>query len=356
MATAYSSSQPSLLNGSASTNDKRLRGIFTPHIVPLDARGEINEDELSRYINWLIERGVHGLYPNGSTGEFTRFSVEERRRIVRIVCEAAQGRVPVLAGAAEANIKETLAACETYAQYGARAVAIVSPFYYKLSPDSVYAYFKEIALNSPIDVTLYNIPMFASPIDVPTIRRLAEFPRVVGIKDSSGDLAFMLRMISAVRPQRPDFTFLTGWEAVLMPMLIMGVDGGTHATSGVVPELTRRLYDLTMSGQHDEARTLQMRLLELFDAMLYSADFPDGFRAAVELRGFAMGPSRQPLSENQKIDRAALQRVLRCILADFGCVDAPPESCPTRTGQMGEDKVTQITQAVLHRLREQGMV
>ena len=128
------------------------------------------------------------------------------------------GRVPILAGAAEANVKETLAACEAYAGMGARAVAIVAPFYYKLTPESVYAYFAEIARHSPIDLTLYNIPMFASPIDVPTIRRLAaEFPRVVGIKDSSGDLAFMMRMIAAVRPQRPDFSFLTGWEAVLVP-------------------------------------------------------------------------------------------------------------------------------------------
>ena len=128
--------------------------------------------------------------PNGSTGEFIRFTPEERRQIVRIVCEQAAGRVPVLAGAAEANARETIQACEAYAGFGARAVAIVSPFYYRLSPESVYAYFREIALNSPIDVTLYNIPMFASPIDVPTIRRLAELERVVGIKDSSGDLGF----------------------------------------------------------------------------------------------------------------------------------------------------------------------
>src|SRR3954467_2525340 len=176
----------------------KLQGIFTPNIVPLDSRGQINEAEFRRYIDWLIERGVHGLYPNGSTGEFTRFTVEERRRIIKIACEQAAGRVPVLAGAAEANVRETLAACEAYHGYGATAVAIVSPFYYKLSPESVYAYFREIALNSPIDVTLYNIPMFASPIDVPTIRRLSEFQRIIGIKDSSGDVAFMGRMINAV--------------------------------------------------------------------------------------------------------------------------------------------------------------
>src|SRR6266436_4676139 len=107
---------------------EKLRGVFTPNLVPLDSRGQINESELRRYVDWLIAGGVHGLYPNGSTGEFTRYSVEERRRIIRIVCEQAAGRVPVLAGAAEANVRETLAACEAYHACGARAVAIVSPF------------------------------------------------------------------------------------------------------------------------------------------------------------------------------------------------------------------------------------
>src|SRR5881392_2614548 len=123
------------------SSSARLAGIFTPNIVPLDERGDINEPELRHYVDWLIDRGVHGLYPNGSTGEFTRFTAEERRRIVEVVTDQTRGRVPILAGAAEANVKETLAACETYAQMGARAVAIVAPFYYKLTPESVYAYF-----------------------------------------------------------------------------------------------------------------------------------------------------------------------------------------------------------------------
>ncbi len=332
----------------------KIQGVFTPHMVPLDDQGQIHEEELRRYVDWLIDHGVHGLYPNGSTGEFVRFTAPERRRIIEIVCSQTAGRVPVLAGAAEANVRETLAACEAYAQFGATAVAIVSPFYYRLSPESVYAYFREIALASPIDVTLYNIPMFASPIDIPTIKRLAEFPRVVGIKDSSGDVAFMMRLISAVRPLRPDFSFLTGWEAVLVPMLLVGCDGGTHATSGVVPEITRKLYDLTRGGQYEEALRWQYRLLELFDAMLYSADFPEGFRAAVELRGFRMGRSRQPMTVLQQVDRGALQRVLQCILADFGYVSPPQEGCATRSGQPTSDRVSQIVTSVVHELRKRG--
>jgi dihydrodipicolinate synthase/N-acetylneuraminate lyase len=335
---------------------RKLAGVFTPNLVPLDGRGRINEEELRRYVDWLIERGVHGLYPNGSTGEFTRFTVEERRRIIKIVCEQCAGRVPVLAGAAEANVQETLAACELYAQYGATAVAIVSPFYYKLSPESVYAYFREIALHSPIDVTLYNIPMFASPIDVPTLQRLAEFERVIGIKDSTGDVAFMARMINAIRPHRPDFVFLTGWDVVLAPMMLIGAHGGTNATSGIVPELMRKLYDLSAAKQWDQAVPLQLRLVELFDTMLFSADFPEGFRAAVDLRGFDFGSGRMPMSPMQRSAREKLQNTLQCIMADFGVVEAPAGGCTIRNPAPVENKVREVTEAVMQRLRERGVV
>lgn len=336
-----------------------IQGIFTPNVVPLLADGSINESELRRYVQWLIDRGVHGLYPNGSTGEFTRFNVEERREIVRIVCEeCAPKNIPVLAGAAEANVRETIAACECYLGYGARAVAIVAPFYFRPSQEGVYAYFAEIARNSPIDITLYNIPALATPIEVDTVRRLAEeFPRVVGIKDSSGDVSQMARLINRIRPMRPDFSFLTGWEAVMVPMLLLGADGGTHATSGVVPELTRRLYDLATARRYEEAVTLQLRLVELFDVMLLSADFPDGFRVGAELRGFNIGAGRQPLSGRQRVDRERLQTSLRCIMADFGVVDTVT-TCPSRPAGPGplplqRDRVLEITASVMRELRKQ---
>ena len=335
----------------------KLEGIFTPLLVPLDDQGQLNERELRRFVSWLIERGVHGLYPNGSTGEFTRFTAEERRRIVQVVADETAGRVPILAGAAEANVKETLGACEAYAGMGVRAVAIVAPFYYKLSPDSVYAYFAEIARHSVIDLTLYNIPMFASPIDVPTIRRLAiEFPRVIGIKDSSGDLAFMMRMIAAVRPARPDFIFFTGWEAVLVPMLMIGCDGGTNASSNAVPEVTRRIYDLYRAGKVEEAMKWNYRILELFDMMLFPFEFPDGFRAAAELRGFSFGRGRQPQTTAQRTDRDALRNVVQCILADFELVSPPAAGCAVRTTVIAQDKLEQVVFEVMTELQKRGVV
>jgi len=350
----------------------KLQGIFTPILVPFDERGQINEPELRRFVSWLIDHGVHGLYPNGSSGEFTRFNPAERRRITQIVVEENRGRLPIIAGAAEANVKETLAACEFAAGLGVRAVAIVAPFYYKLTPESVYAYFAEIARNSPIDLTLYNIPMFASPIDVPTIRRLAdEFPRVIGIKDSTGDLAFMMRLISQIRPSRPDFTFLTGWEAVLVPMLMIGCDGGTHASSNVVPEVTRRIYDLFRAGNLDAAMKWQYRLLELFDAMLYPFEFPVGFKAGAELRGIHFGIGRLPQTDSQRAEHKNLTNILQCILADFDLVNPPASGCAIRSPEasqpsqaiaqpasknIGPEHVQQLVHEVLDEMKNRGIL
>jgi len=296
----------------------KLEGIFTPMLIPFDTRGGINEAELRRLIRWLIDKGVHGLYPNGSTGEATRLTSEERQQIVKITTDESAGRVPVIAGMAEPNPRETLRLCHLYASLGVRAVAIVSPFYYRISQESVHAYFAEIARNSPADILLYNIPAFATPIDLGTIQKLSELPRIVGIKESSGDLPTMMRLINSIRPLRPGFSFLTGWDPVLVPMLLVGCDGGTCAIGNVLPEHLRRIFELVRAGEIQEAARLQDRMLPIFDLVLQDFEFPDGFRAAAELRGFSFGVSRQPLSVAQLEARAVHKRALEKLLLDFG--------------------------------------
>ncbi len=301
---------------------QELKGLFVPNITPTKPNGEIDEETLRTYIEWLIEKGIHGLYPNGSTGEFLRFTAPERRRIIEVVVDQVRGRIPILAGAAEANVSETIDACNYYADLGVRAVAIVSPFYYRLSADGVYQFFKQIADAVRIDVTLYNIPMFASPIDVETITRLAmDCPRVVGIKDSSGDLPNMMRMIASIRPQRPEFRFLTGWDAALAPMLMAGCDGGTNATSGVVPELTLAVYNAVQQGDFSLATKLQYKLIPLFDAMIGVAEFPEGFRRGTAVRGWKLGQSRQPVGtnsiENADVAQAKIDMLVQQILSEM---------------------------------------
>jgi dihydrodipicolinate synthase/N-acetylneuraminate lyase len=335
----------------------KLAGIFTPNIVCLDAQGNINERETRRYVDWLIDNGVHGLYPNGSTGEFTRFTAEERERTIEIIADQVNGRVPILAGAAEVNSRETIRACERYYDLGATAVAIVAPFYYQIGSEAVYTYFKEIADNSPIDVTLYNIPIFASPIDVDTVARLADdCERVIGIKDSSGDLPQMMRMISRIRPNRPEFSFLTGWDPILVPMMWVGADGGTNASSGVVPELTSKIYQLSSSGEWDLARDLQFRLLRLFDAMILNSEFPEGFREAIKLRGFDTGSGRQPQGPVLTAKLQELSHDLSTLLHEEGftqAVNAGPQI--TGAAPIGNDSIDTIVQGVLAELSRSGL-
>jgi len=335
----------------------KLAGIFTPNIVCLDAQGNINERETRRYVDWLIDNGVQGLYPNGSTGEFTRFTAAERERTIEIIADQVNGRVPILAGAAEANTRETIRACERYYELGATAVAIVAPFYYQIGSEAVYTYFKEIADNSPIDVTLYNIPLFASPIDVDTVARLADdCERVIGIKDSSGDLPQMMRMISRIRPNRPEFSFLTGWDPILVPMMWAGADGGTNASSGVVPELTSKIYQLSSSGEWDLARDLQFRLLRLFDAMILNSEFPEGFREAVKLRGFDTGTGRQPQGPVLTAKLQQLNRDLSTLLHEEGFTQAVNEGSPTSSAApIANDNIDTIVQGVLAELSRRGL-
>jgi 2-dehydro-3-deoxy-D-pentonate aldolase len=336
-----------------------ISGIFCPVAIPLDDKASIDEAELRRYIDWLIERGVHGIYTNGSAGEFIRFSLEERRRICRIICEQCAGRVPVLAGATENNIREVIESCELYRQFGARAVALLPPIYYKLSQSSLLAYFEEIARLSPIDITLYNIPLFCPAIEVATLQKLAlDHRRIIGMKDSSGDIGYMGRVISAIRPRRPEFVVLSGWEAAVVPSMLLGANGGTLGSSGAVPELTRRLYDLCVTKRWDEAVQLQFRLTEFFDAILYGADFPEGLRAAVELRSIRLGASRQPSNTNRDV----LKNLLRCIMSDFGLA-ALPQSCLPRSGgfagepvDLSPDLTLDVTSKVMEELKRRGML
>jgi len=294
----------------------RIQGIFVPNMVPFDKDGKVNEPELRRYVNWLIDQGVDGLYPNGTTGEFVRLTAEERRRLIAVIVEEVRGRVPIIAGAADPSARETLRACEYYASLGVRSCAVVAPYYFRMSPDNVYAYYKEIGDNAPLDITLYNIPVFASLVDVATVQRLSEeCPKIVAIKDSSGDIAHMQRMITAVKPNRPDFVFMTGHDPSLLAMLFVGCEGGTVCTAGLAPHLTKRVFELFKENNFAEARKVQPHITKLFDIATGSSDFPESLRLILELRGFKMGAGRCPLGPQTQEKLKGLRGQLKDMLA-----------------------------------------
>ena len=299
-----------------------FRGVLVPTLTPRAADGGVDEAALRSHADWLIEKGVHGLYPCGSTGEGVRLTADERRAVVAATCEAAAGRVPVLAGVCGANLPELLAECGHAADRGAAAVAVTAPVYFRPSPDAIFQHFKEIADRSPVGVLVYNIPAFAVPIPVETTARLAaECQNVIGVKDSSGDASEMVRLCTQIRPDRPEFSILTGWDAALLPMLAAGAHGGTNATANAAPELVLDVYDRVSAGDLDGARDAQNRLTAFFDVLIAAGEFPDGFRLAAEARGVL--PAAEPRLARTDAGRGELDDAKRRVAAAFTKLDLP---------------------------------
>ena len=307
---------------------RRFSGIFTPNIVIYDASGAINYKEMERYISWLIDAGIHGLYPNGSTGEFVRLSSDERRDVVRLITDVNHGRVPILAGASEANVRDVIKMAEFYADIGADAISLVPPFYYKISDASLYEYFAEVARNSPLDILLYNIPQFTQELTLDIMEDLLVFERIFGTKDSSRDLPRITNTMQRLRRQRPDYVVLNGCEEILLPSIIMGANGGTIATSGIVPEIIVELYERAVAEDLDRARELQYRILPLINHMLLGVNFPEGFKTGVRVRGFDVGPPRTVLSGEEREFLQRLEAEIGCILGDMGYSVSGTRACP----------------------------
>ncbi|MEW6756230.1 MAG: dihydrodipicolinate synthase family protein [Candidatus Latescibacterota bacterium] len=319
--------------GSAATAARQgqrraFRGIFCPNIVILDDAGRISYGEMERYIDWLIQAGIHGLYPNGSTGEFVRLSWEERQEVVKLICTVNAGRVPVLAGASEANLRDVLRMTEYYATVGVDAISLVAPYYYKVSEKSLFQYFAEIATESPLDILLYNIPQFTQELTLQMMESLLPYERIFGTKDSSRDLPRLTNTMHRLRRQRPDYVVLVGCEEILFPSVIMGASGGTIATSGIIPEVIVEIYQRALAHDVERGRDLQYRVLDLINLMLLGVNFPEGFKTGVAVRGFRVGPPRQVMSDEERDYLLRLEAQIGCILSDMGYAVQGARACP----------------------------
>jgi dihydrodipicolinate synthase/N-acetylneuraminate lyase len=315
-------------NNPVTQGKREFKGIFCPNIVIFDAQNNINYAEMERYVEWLIQTGIHGLYPNGSTGEFVRLSREERQEVVRIITDVNQGRVPILAGASEGNVREVLDMADFYAKIGVDAISLVPPYYYKMSDTSLVEYFTEIARSTPLDILLYNIPQFTQELTLDVMEALLPCERIMGTKDSSRDLPRLINTMHRLRAHRPDYVVLVGCEEILCPSILMGASGGTIATSGIIPEVIVEIYQQTLGGDLERARTLQYRILDLINLMLLGVNFPEGFKTGVAVRGFDVGPSRQIMSAEEKDYLLQLEAQIGCILGDMGYAVNGPRACP----------------------------
>jgi 4-hydroxy-tetrahydrodipicolinate synthase len=291
-------------------------GVYVAMLTPFAADGSINEGELRRIIDFLIDAGVHGLFPISSVGESIHMSREEKMRMMEIVFEQSRGRVPVTPGIGSTTPDEAILLGRKARDIGCEAVVVMPPYFFPLSQEMIEKYFETIADALDMPIVLYNIPLFTQPLSYDLVKRLSRRKNVVGMKDSSGSMVDFMHFMDKIRVVGEELNFLTGREETLLACLMMGGKGCMTATSGILPELMVAIYDAWKAGNTAEARDLQFSMLLAVRGM-FALPFPLGFKLALETRGFCMGPPKQPLSDAEQFKFRTVKARIEKIMQPF---------------------------------------
>jgi len=307
----------------------RPEGVYVAMVTPFYEDGSINEDTLRRMVDFQIERGVDGLFPVSSVGEIVHLTQEERVRLMEIVVDQARGRVAVTPGVGTTLPSHSIFLAGKAKELGCEGVVIAPPYFYPLSQEMVERYYETIADTVDVPIILYNIPLFTQPLSYDVVERLSRRPNVVGMKDSSGSMVDFVHFMDKVRLIGEEMAFLTGREDIFFPALMVGAKG---CMAGILPEVMVGIYRAWKNGDYDRARDLQFSILLLIRAM-FSLPFPLGFKVALEVRGFEMGPPRQPLSDGERskfnATRIWIENIMGPILEK---IERGTEALPRRNG------------------------
>src|SRR3984893_6917580 len=285
-----------------------FHGVFPYLVSPIDGGGNIRESVLGRLCDDLIKSGVHGLTPLGSTGEFAYLNNAQRAAIVQTTIEAANGRVPVVAGVASTSTSDAVAQAKAYQKLGADGILAILEAYFPLGDAQVESYFRAIADAVDIPVVIYTNPQFQrSDLTLDCIARLAEHPRIGYIKDASTNtgrlLSIMNRCGDAIR------VFSASAHIPAAVMLIGGV-GWMAGPACVIPRQSVELYDLCKARRWDDALALQRRLWRLNEAFA-RYNLAACIKAALAIRGYEVGDPIAPQAALTAEERRAVEAVLR---------------------------------------------
>lgn len=272
-------------------NGTTIKGSMPALVTPFKD-GEVDEATLRALVDWHIAEGSHGLVPCGTTGESPTLSHEEHERVVEIVIEQAAGRVPVIAGAGSNSTAEAISLMQHAEKAGADAALVVTPYYNKPTQEGLFQHFKALHDCCELPIVIYNIPG-RSVIDMSpeTMGRLAELPRIIGVKDATGDVA---RVSLQRRTCGKDFIQLTGEDASALGHSAHGGRGCISVTANVAPRLCSEFQEALLNGDRDRALELQDRLIPLHDAIFLEPGLA-GAKYGLSVLGKVENSTRLPL-------------------------------------------------------------
>lgn len=280
-----------------------LAGVFPYLVSPVDSGGGVKEEVLKKLVEHLIQCGVHGLTPLGSTGEFAYLTWDQRRRVVEVVLEAAGGRVPVVAGVAHTSNREAARQAKEIEALGADGILAIMDSYFPVSQDGVISYFRAIAEAVSCPVVLYTNPSFsAANLTLEAIEALARVPNIRYLKDASANTGNLLTVMNQVGDKIK--VFAASAHIPLFVMMLGGV-GWMAGPACVIPKQTVELYNLARQRRWEEALVLQKRLWNI-NRIFQKYALAACIKACLELQGFPVGP---PVPPQQPLSGSALKEV-----------------------------------------------
>ena len=271
-----------------------IRGIIPPVATPMLANEDLDLPRLRSFIDHLIAAGVHGIFVLGTNSEFYAMDDDEKQRVIATAVDHVRGRVPVYAGTGAESTREAIRLTKMAEREGVQGVSIITPYFVIPNQQEIFDHYRRIAETTPLPIVLYNNPATCGgvKIDVETVARLAEMPNIRGIKDSSGDLTNTNEMIRAV-PKH--FSVMMGRDTLIYPALLFGAKGAVPATGNIAPQLLVAIYESWKAGDHAAAMAAQLKVNPA-RLSLTLGTAPGGVKAALQLLGTPIGPSRSPVA------------------------------------------------------------
>ena len=293
---------------------KRWTGWGTALVTPFTAQGDLDESTITKLARRQVDNGVHFLVPCGTTGESPSLSHEEKVRVTELVVQAANGQVPVLAGAGSYDTQTAVQLVADMAKTGVDGILSVTPFYNRPTQEGLYLHFETIAKSTDLPIVLYNVPSRTGcNIQPATLTRLAAVPNIVGVKEASGNL---LQMCEICRLIPENFSILAGDDAFTLPLIALGGHGVISVVANETPGEMATLVDLANTAKFSEARQIHEHLLPLMQVNFVESN-PIPVKAAMAALGLLEEIYRLPMVAPTDESRSQINDVLKNLqLAD----------------------------------------
>ncbi len=290
-----------------------FQGIIPPLVTPLTGRDTLNVAGLHRLIEHVIAGGVSGIFILGTTGEAPSLSHRLRCELIKRACDIVAGRVPVLVGVTDTAFVESVNLARTAVDAGTAAAVLSTPYYFPAGQVELIGYIEHITQELPLPLLLYNMPSLTKVwFEIETLKQLSSIESIVGIKDSSGDLAYFQRLLE-LRSERPDWSILMGPDYLLVDALRLGGDGGVAGGANLFPGLFVECHEAVTRGDEPRVRRLQERIddfQQIYSIGKYASRYIKATKCALSLMGICDDFMAEPFHRFKSAERMKVQKML----------------------------------------------